>query len=98
MQGVFGAQEWLKKRKAGSLVVRVEKWELHGAVGIVGGGGEAERYRIGHRMAEVRVRNYAFILLAGYSKSFLSRPVSQGSPSLPVSAPGCFRQDAQVEL
>lgn len=35
-------------------------------------GGEAERYRIGHRMAEVRVRNHAFILLAGYSKSFLS--------------------------
>lgn len=72
MQGVCGAQEWLKKREAGSLVVRVEKWGLHRAVGIAGGGGEAERYRIGHRMAEVRVRNHAFILLAGYSKSFLS--------------------------
>lgn len=27
MQGVCGAQEWLKKREAGSLVVRVEKWD-----------------------------------------------------------------------
>lgn len=33
MQEVFGAQEWLKKWEAGSLVVRVEKWRLDRAGG-----------------------------------------------------------------
>lgn len=35
-----------------------------------------ERDRIGLRMAEVRVGNHELILLAGYSRRFLSPPVS----------------------